>query len=232
MPDPRTATIERFERKRASILAAARHVFTREGYAGASMDAVAAEAGASKRTVYQYFADKKELFAATVLDTINRGYEHFEPLILALAETNDVEDAIHEHARAMVTGIANPDNLKMRRLVIAEAERFPEIGREFYERSWDRTLGLLANTLRTLTRRGLLAIDDPDHAAHIFIWLVNSIAATKVAFLGNTALDPTDELMAHADEVARVFLAAYQPPQSGRQNRIRGRSGASPRTQH
>ena len=73
MPDPRTASLQRFERKRASILAAARVVFTREGYAGASMDVVAAEAGASKRTVYQYFADKEELFAATVLDTVDRG---------------------------------------------------------------------------------------------------------------------------------------------------------------
>src|SRR5205807_6937409 len=83
MPDPETAAIERFRRKREEILAAAREVFTREGYMGASMDAVAAHAGASKRTVYQYFEDKEQLFAATVLDTVDRGYEYFKPRILA-----------------------------------------------------------------------------------------------------------------------------------------------------
>jgi TetR/AcrR family transcriptional regulator, mexJK operon transcriptional repressor len=211
MPDPRRAAIERFERKRGSILAAARVVFTREGYAGASMDAVAAEAGASKRTVYQYFADKQELFAATVLDTVDRGYEYFKPRILALAETDDIEQGIRDHARSTITGLTNPELLRMRRLVIAEAERFPEIGREFYERSWVRTLQLFAATLKTLTDRGLLAVEDPGRAAYIFTWLIISIPANKVAFLGDSALDPPDELIAQADEAARVFLAAYRP---------------------
>ena len=211
MPDPRTAALERFERKRASILTAARIVFTREGYAGASMDAVAAEAGASKRTIDQYFADKEELFAATVLDTVDRGYEYFKPRILALAETDDIEAAIRDHARSTITGLTNPELLKMRRLVIAEAERFPEIGREFYERSWVRTLQLFADTLKTLTDRGLLAVNDPDRAAYIFTWLIISIPANKVAFLGDSALDPPNELIAQADEAARVFLAAYRP---------------------
>jgi AcrR family transcriptional regulator len=216
MPDPQTAAIERFQRKRAEILAAARAVFTREGYAGASMDAVAAEAGASKRTVYQYFADKEQLFAATVLDTVDRGYEYFKPRILALAETDDIETAIREHARATITGLTNPDLLKMRRLVIAEAERFPEIGREYYQRSWVRTLELFADTLRTLTRRGLLTVADPDRAAYIFTWLIASIPANKVAFLGDAALDTPDELTAQADEAARVFLAGYSTSQQAR----------------
>lgn len=206
-----TDTSDRATRKRDEILSAAREVFTNEGYMGTSMDAVAAQAGASKRTLYQYFPDKKQLFAAAVLDTVDRGFEYFKPRILALAETDDVEAAIREHARATLTGLTNPELLKMRRLVIAEAERFPEIGREYYQRSWVRTLELLADTLRALTRRGLLAVEDPDRAAYLFTWLVVSIPATKVAFLGDAALDPPDELAAQADEAARVFLAAYGP---------------------
>src|SRR5947209_3948119 len=98
MRDPQTATIERFQRKRQELLAAARDVFTREGYTGTSMDAVAAEAGASKRTVYQYFADKEELFGATMLDTVDRGHEYFKPRLLALAETEDLESSIRDLA--------------------------------------------------------------------------------------------------------------------------------------
>ncbi len=202
---------ERFRRKQQGILAAAREVFTNEGYMGASMDAVAAQAGASKRTVYQYFSDKEELFAAAVLDTVDRGYEFFKPRILALTETDDIETAIRDHARATIIGLTDPELLRMRRLVIAEAERFPAIGREYYERSWVRTLALFADALRTLTRRGLLAVTDPDRAAYTFTWLVVSIPANKVAFLGDSAIDTPQELIAQADEAARVFLAAYSP---------------------
>jgi TetR/AcrR family transcriptional repressor of mexJK operon len=202
---------DRATRKRDEILAAAREAFTNEGYMGTSMDAVAAHAGASKRTVYQYFRDKEQLFAAAVLDTVDRGYEYCKPRILALAETDDVQTAIREHARATITGLTNPELLKMRRLVIAEAERFPAIGREYYQRSWVSTLELFADALRTLTRRGLLAVEDPDRAAYIFTWLIASIPANKVAFLGDASLDPPDELAAQADEAARVFLAAYSP---------------------
>jgi TetR/AcrR family transcriptional repressor of mexJK operon len=101
--------------------------------------------------------------------------------------------------------------LKMRRLVIAEAERFPEIGREYYARSWVRSNELLAQALKALTDRGLLAVEDPDRAAHIFTWLIIAIPANKAAFLGDGAVDPEPELIKHADEAVRVFLAAYGP---------------------
>jgi len=212
MPDPHTAALARFQRKRDELLAAARVVFTREGYMGASMDAVAAEAGASKRTVYQYFEDKQQLFAATVLDTVDRGYEYFKPRIQALAETNDVESALHDLAHAGVISLMGPELLKMRRLVIAEAERFPDIGREYYERSWVRTLALLAGTFKTLTERGLLRTPNPERAAYLFTWLYVSIPANRAAFLGDSAAGSRAQLIEDADEGVKVFLAAYGNP--------------------
>ncbi|WP_410656982.1 TetR/AcrR family transcriptional regulator [Amycolatopsis sp. lyj-112] len=200
---------ERSATKRAEIVAAARKVFTTHGYLGTSMDAVAAAAGASKRTVYQYFADKEELFAAVVLETVDRGFEFFRPHILALAETDDLENALRQHARITVSGIMNPEVLQMRRLVMAEADRFPEVGRQYYERSWVRTTGLLAETLTRLTERGLLKVDDPARAAYLFAWLVVSIPLQRTAFMGNAAVGTKAELNEVADEGARVFLAAY-----------------------
>lgn len=200
---------ERSATKRAEIVAAARKVFTTHGYLGASMDAVAAGAGASKRTVYQYFADKEELFATAVLETVDRGYEYFRPRILALARTDDLEAALRQHARATLAGIMNPEILQMRRLVMAEADRFPDVGREYFERSWGRTVGLLAETLARLTERGLLNVDDPERAAYLFTWTVVSIPLQRTAFMGNAATYTTEELDEIADEGARVFLAAY-----------------------
>ncbi|MFB9902847.1 TetR/AcrR family transcriptional regulator [Allokutzneria oryzae] len=200
---------ERSAAKRAEIVAAARKVFTTHGYLGTSMDAVAAAAGASKRTVYQYFADKEELFTAVVLETVDRGYEFFRPHILTLAETDDLENALRRHARVTVAGIMNPEVLQMRRLVMAEADRFPEVGRQYYERSWVRTTGLLAETLTRLTERGLLQVDDPERAAYLFTWLVVSIPLQRTAFMGNAAICTKAELDEVADEGVRVFLAAY-----------------------
>jgi TetR/AcrR family transcriptional repressor of mexJK operon len=202
----------RSARKRQEILAAARAVFTAHGYVGTSMDAVAATAGASKRTVYQYFADKEELFAGVVLDTVDRGYEYFKASIRALAEADDIDIALRDHARLTLTGLMNPELLQMRRLVIAEAERFPSIGREYFERSWVRTLRLLAESFATLTDRGLLATPDPERAAYMFTWLVVSTPTNRVAFMGDSATYPPEELAELADEGTRVFLAAFGGP--------------------
>jgi AcrR family transcriptional regulator len=219
------ASERRAARKRGEILAAARRVFTREGYLGTSMDAVAAEAGASKRTVYQYFADKETLFAGVVLETVDRGYEYFKPLNEALAQVDGdrLEDALRQHARVALTGIMTPEILRMRRLVIAEAERFPELGRQYYERSWVRTQAVLAESFAVLARRGLLALDDAERAAYLFVYLAVSIPLNRASFLGDSATYTPDELDDLAAEAVRVFLAAYTDIANSRSgNRHRG----------
>jgi TetR/AcrR family transcriptional repressor of mexJK operon len=209
----RSPSGERSARKRGEILAAARRVFTSHGYLGTSMDAVAAEAGASKRTVYQYFTDKQDLFSGVVLETVDRGYEYFKPFNEALAEIEGdrLEAALQAHARRAMTGIMSPEVLRMRRLVIAEAERFPSLGREYYERSWVRTQALLAQSFATLDRRGLLRLEDAERAAYHFVHLIVSIPLTRTSFLGDAATYTDQELNDLADAAVGVFLAAYTP---------------------
>lgn len=201
----------RAQAKRHELVSAARAVFTAKGYLGTSMDAVAAQAGASKRTLYQYFTDKEQLFAAVVLETVDRGYEHFKPGNIALAEVeaDQLESALCERARAALTGILAPEVLQMRRLVIAEAERFPEVGRQYYERSWGRTQALLTQSLATLNDRGLLRIDDAERAAYLFVWMAVAIPLNRTAFLGDAATYTSAEIEDLADEATRIFLAAY-----------------------
>lgn len=205
---------QRAARKRGEILTAARRVFTAQGYVGTSMDAVAAEAGASKRTVYQYFADKEELFAGVVLETVDRGYEYFKPYNEALAEVDGdrLEEALVAHARLALTGIMTPEILRMRRLVIAEAERFPALGREYYERSWVRTQALLAQSFATLHQRGLLCLNDAERAAYQFVYLVAAIPLNRASFLGDTATYTKRELTELAADAVRIFLTAHAPP--------------------
>ena len=62
--------------KRAAILEAAMALFPERGYEGVSMDAIAQQAGVSKLTVYNHFADKEALFAAAVITCCEQQLPH------------------------------------------------------------------------------------------------------------------------------------------------------------
>jgi hypothetical protein len=94
--------------------------------------------------------------------------------------------------------------------VIAEAARFPELGRTFYERGAGRTVAALAATFEHLARRDLLDANDPVLAATDFNWLVISAPVNQAMLFGREELDPT-ELDRYADGGVRAFLAAYGP---------------------
>ena len=101
-----------------------------------------------------------------------------------------------------------PKIMQLRRLVIAESSRFPELGRAFYAQGPGRTIAVLATTFERLADRGLLTIDDPTLAAAQFNWLVMSAPLNQAMLLGRDHLNKT-ELKRHADQGVRTFLAAY-----------------------
>jgi hypothetical protein len=96
----------------------------------------------------------------------------------------------------------------MRRLLIAEAERFPELARTWYANGPEQAHARLASVFGVLADRGLLLVPDPLLAAQHFNWLVLSIPLTEAMFI--TDAEPsTRALRRYADEAVRVFLAAY-----------------------
>ncbi|MBM7784984.1 TetR/AcrR family transcriptional regulator [Tenggerimyces flavus] len=203
--------------KRAAIVAAARVVFGRHGYIGASMDEVSAEAGVSKRTVYQHFADKQDLFRTAVLDAVDRGYELFRPHNEALADVPDdqLPDALLALADLAYRGLLAPELLRMRRLVMAEAERFPHLGREYYDRSWGRSVGGLAHSIGRLHARGVLHAPDHDAAAHTFVMLVAGRELNRAAFLGAESNGDADHRHRVTREAVRIFLTAHSYGRAG-----------------
>src|SRR5437867_4240882 len=165
----------RSTRKRRAILRAATTVFLRNGYLGTSMDEIAALAGVSKQTVYKHFADKERLFSEIVMNTVNEASDRVYSEVLELQESGDVEDVLRGLARRQLSMVMQPRILQLRRLVIGEAGRFPELGRTFYERGPERTIAALATAFDRLAQRGALQLDDPRLAAAHFNWLVMSI---------------------------------------------------------
>jgi TetR/AcrR family transcriptional repressor of mexJK operon len=207
--DDRLAESGRSARKRRAIMEAARTVFLRKGYGGASMDEVAALAAVSKQTVYKHFADKKRLFTAIVTGDISATETLTYAMVTALADSEDLEKDLRQFARRHIIEVTQPHLIRLRRIIIAEAERFPELARTWYAGGPERAHATFADQFQALAQRGLLRVDDPLLAAQHFNWLILSIPLNKAMFHGSDTRFTTEELERYADEGVRVFLAAY-----------------------
>jgi TetR/AcrR family transcriptional regulator, mexJK operon transcriptional repressor len=201
----------RSARKRSAILDAATTVFLRKGYLGTSMDEVAALAAVSKQTVYKHFADKERLFAEIVIGTVDEASDRVGDEVADLPDTGDLEADLRDLARRQLAMVMQPRLLALRRLVIGEAGRFPELGRTFYERGPGRTVDALAGAFERLATHGLLDVDDPRRAAQHFNWLVMSAPINQAMLLGDDGRATPADLDRYADDGVRAFLAAYGP---------------------
>jgi TetR/AcrR family transcriptional regulator, mexJK operon transcriptional repressor len=200
----------RSTRKRRAIRDAAATVFLSNGYVGTSMDEIAALARVSKQTVYKHFADKERLFSEIVTATVDEIADPNYDELLNLRDSGDVERDLRGFARRQLRAVMEPRLLQLRRLVIGEAGRFPQLGRLFYERGPGRTIDALATMLERLASRGALELDDPRLAAAHFNWLVMSIPLNQAMLLGNDKPATPAQLDHYADAGVRAFLAAYR----------------------
>jgi TetR/AcrR family transcriptional regulator, mexJK operon transcriptional repressor len=205
-----TAEPGRSDRRREAIIRAATEVFLRHGYVGATTDEVAARAAVSKQTLYRQFADKQRLFAEVILETTVQLVEGLSAVAGALRDVEDVRTGLRELADGLLHGLLDPDVLRLRRLVIAEADRFPEVGRAWFDRGFDRSLVILGESLRRLADRGLLhRLDDPTLAAYQFAGLVMYQPMNQAMFAGTDALPSAESLDRIADAAVETFLRTY-----------------------
>jgi TetR/AcrR family transcriptional regulator, mexJK operon transcriptional repressor len=196
-------------RKHRAILDAALKVFLRSGYLGANMDEIATLSEVSKQTIYKHFSSKEALFVEIVTsmtdlasDTVHN--EQPEP-----ASGNNIAGFLQTYAHRQLTVVLTPRLMQLRRLVIGEVARFPELAQVLYERGPQRAIAALAQTFERLTARGLLVMDDAMIAASHFNWLVMSEPLNKAMLLGDEAIPKPAALRRYAAEGVRVFLAAY-----------------------
>jgi TetR/AcrR family transcriptional repressor of mexJK operon len=199
----------RSARKRRAILDAATATFLSSGYLGTSMDEIAALAQVSKQTVYKHFADKQGLFIEIVTGTVDEISGPVYDEVARLADSGDLEADLRDLACRLLARVMQPRLLELRRLVIAEADRFPELGRAFYERGPGRTIAALASAFERLAAGGALRLDDPALAAAHFNWLIMSAPVNQAMMLGSNSIPSRRELNRYADAGVRAFLAAY-----------------------
>jgi AcrR family transcriptional regulator len=197
--------------KRKAIIRAAQEVFLREGFTRASVDAIAATAGVSKRTVYNHYADKEELFLSVIEETI-------APVITRFAEITerhlrtiaDLERDLTAFGRDWVRmTVLFPEHAALLRLVIAEATHFPHAVDAWRRAGADQSRQVLTEHLGRIADQGLLDIPDIDEAARHLTALVCN-PPQSLSFFGTLHLADTDidELVTSA---IRAFLQIYRP---------------------
>lgn len=194
--------------KRLSVIDAAADVFCREGYGGANLDMVAAEAGVSRQTIYNHHGDKEKLFLAVireVTERINAGV--FETLATFPDRPVDLQADLSAFAERMFGNcICSREGKFLRKLLQSEGERYPQLFSAWWREGPARTNAALAARFARLALDGHLLITDPDLAARQFMALVR--ADLEPAMSLGLSPSPDETARASANGVA-TFLRAY-----------------------
>src|SRR5579863_9095161 len=157
------------EGKREAILEAARKVFMEVGFGTTSMDTIAAEAKVSKQTVYNHFGSKEELFAAMVRYYVDQKLTVFSEA----AKSGKPEETLRTIAHQFLDHGAAEQRVAMYRILMAEAQRFPELGDIFYSAGPAVVRKYLADYLAEQHARGILRVDNPMLTAEQFFGMLN-----------------------------------------------------------
>ncbi|MFT4201183.1 TetR/AcrR family transcriptional regulator [Gordonia sp. (in: high G+C Gram-positive bacteria)] len=195
-------------RKREAILTAAADAFVLNGFDAVSMDDIAARAGVSKQTAYTHFHNKEKLFLEVI------GRQTADAFDAASGELDDL-DASDPEARLsrlgsrLLDAVLQPRLIALRRLVIAESRRFPELAQAFWDGGPRRTIDDLAQRFAAMCDAGLLDVPDTRTAATTFNWLLMAGPINEAMFRAEAASPDAKRKQEIVAEAVHVFLAAY-----------------------
>jgi AcrR family transcriptional regulator len=193
--------------KRREIMEGARRVFRARGFDGASMGDIAKAAGVSKGTLYVYFDSKESLFKTLI--TMDRR-QAAERLFDLDENEPDVRAVLTRFGRSLVAMMMHPEQVALVRTVIGAAEKFPALGRAFFEAGPCHGVSRLSAYLARQAEAGRLQIGDPDMAAAQFLALVQGVL-TKGPLFGASEPLSDQAIEKTVESGVNVFFAAYGP---------------------
>jgi AcrR family transcriptional regulator len=199
-------------RKFGQVLDGARTVFHAHGFEGASVDAIAQAAGVSKATLYSYFPDKRLLFMEVARAECAGQVDEAQ----AILSPDAAPRAALRAAGLRITGfVLSEFGQSIFRMCVAEAERFPDLGREFFRTGPAVFREQLCDYLRMAMARGDLAIDDVPLAAEQFVELCHAVLFVEMVF-GVRHSASRAEIERVVDGAVETFMARYGKGQAGR----------------
>ena len=182
----------------------ARTAFLAAGFDGASMNDIARAAGVSKGTLYAYFDSKDELFEAIIRGQFAQAAER----LCVFRREGDVRAMLTDFGVRLMARMTEPETLALARVVVAAVEKFPSIGRAFYEAGPAFGAARLAAELAALEKAGALKVPDPERAAWQFVDLCQSSVYKRILFGVVDSVSPA-EIEAAVTAGVEVFLSAY-----------------------
>ncbi|MFI6642643.1 TetR/AcrR family transcriptional regulator [Streptomyces sp. NPDC050504] len=204
IPDPADAA----SRKHQAIVDAALTEFLAEGYSAASMEAITSRSGVSKATIYKHFGSKERLFLAVVGGVLPKTYAGLKPFNSTIAEATDLRAALVQLTTDWARILLRPDIMSLRRLVIGEIDRFPQLGQLWYRVSYEMNNGPLIDAFTELRARGALDVPDPGLAVQQLVAVTVGVPQLVHTFSTGTEVDGA-ELDRMISSGVDLFLARY-----------------------
>jgi AcrR family transcriptional regulator len=203
-----TQVMSKSDVKRQAILENAYRLFRAQGFDGTSMADITTEVGGSKATLYSHFPSKEELFVECMMAAL----ENYMPDTLKHLEASrcDPEIALRNFGSSVLKFICSPEQVEVRRLMIAEAAR-SGTGKRFFDKL-SALRSQISSFLNQCMASGQLRSDDPDLAAdHLGALLEAEVLEPLLLHVRETAPDEKETAFAARRAVA-AFLRAYAPP--------------------
>jgi TetR/AcrR family transcriptional repressor of mexJK operon len=191
--------------KRAAILQAAQTLFLKLGYDGSSMDAIAAEAGVSKLTVYSHFNDKESLFSAAVEAHCAH---QLPPLCFDLAPETPIAQALFSVARRFQGMLGGCDAIAMHRLMVGMAVQNPALTLLFFNAGPKRAITEMSRLLQQAHDQHKLEIPDVAMAADFFLSSFSGCSHFRHILAIDSQCDEVAN-EAYAHEVVQRFMRGY-----------------------
>ena len=192
---------------RKAIIAAAERLFLERGFGSVSMDELAEAAGVARRTLYNQFASKEDIFREMLLRVSAQLGGAFPPGIETQGEVGDVLRLI---ARMILELHTHPEYLGFLRMVVADSRQFPWIAEEFAA-VMDPQAERLTRYLAHLTAMGILDCRNPMLAAHQFMGMLNELSLWPWMLGRESLAVPAEEVV---EETIGMFLQRYGRPQA------------------
>lgn len=207
MTQPQELT-PRARAKQDQIREGAQRVFLERGFAGASTDAIASEAGVSKQTLYVYYPSKEELLVDVMRHLIHDDPQNRHPTMneVPLGTHDEVRRAFNSLAQELVANLMQPDYLALIRVVIAETPRIPQLGPLFRSALPERVLANVSAILEGAQQGGVVEAADMEAASRMFAGALLTYAIYDGLLVGDgPPRPPTTERI---EAIVDLFMGA------------------------
>jgi len=199
-------TLEQASQLDRDVREHALQLFLEHGFEGTSMDAIAAAAGTTKVSVYARYSTKEALFSAVLGWAVQRtDWPVREP---DPPDLDDLEGALTAIAHAALRRALHPAMVKLGRIAITQAARFPEIARRTHAVGFWPRQQLVVDLLNRHAATGAIVADDPEILAEHFLAMVSGMPARHASF--GIVRDAASQER-HTQVAVRLFVRSLRP---------------------